>query len=282
MRLVYFVSSLSIAYCLLAAQALPSATAQDVEAPQQRARELFKEGVELAKSERWAEALSAFRDSGKLVPRASTSYNIANALYRLDRPVEAYEELEKYDAMPEVRLSETARDRGATLRGLLPSAVAEVRLAITPQGAEVFVDGRRSSATGPIRLIRLNPGSHSIRMTHAGYQSSVQEIQVQRGARLTQTIALQPVSPSARSAASMTGPSVALGANELSVPTTAAQEDDRKRFVKRPGFWVMIAVIAAAGVGAGVAVALTRKDDAPSCGTTGTCATTQGLTVTSF
>jgi len=44
----------------------------------------------------------------------------------------------------------------------------------------------------------------------------------------------------------------------------------------------MLAVVAAAGVGAGVAVALTPKDDAPSCGTTGTCATTQGLTVTSF
>jgi len=45
---------------------------------------------------------------------------------------------------------------------------------------------------------------------------------------------------------------------------------------------VMIGVIAAAGIGAGVAVAVLRKDDAPSCGTTGDCATTQGLTVSSF
>ena len=41
----------------------------------------------------------------------------------------------------------------------------------------------------------------------------------------------------------------------------------------------MIGVIAAAGIGAGVAVAVTRSDGSPACGTTGTCATTQGLAV---
>lgn len=282
MRLLYFVSALLVAFCLLTPQFLPSAVAQDAEASHQRARELFNNGVDLAKAERWAEAVSAFRDSAKLVPRASTSYNIANALYRLDRPVEALEELDKYEAMSDVLDSESARARGAKLRGLLASAVAEVRLAITPAGADVFVDGRLSAGIGPIRVIRLNPGPHSIRMTHFGYQSLLREIRVQRGSRLSQTIALQPISPSTRSSTSVTAPSVSLGPNELSTPTTGAGEDDRKRFVKRPGFWVMIAVIAAAGVGAGVAVALTRKDDAPPCGTTGTCATTQGLTVTSF
>jgi hypothetical protein len=67
-----------------------------------------------------------------------------------------------------------------------------------------------------------------------------------------------------------------------SISTADAAQDDRKPFVKRPGFWVMIGAIVVVGVGTGVAVALLRKDDAPECGTTGTCATTQGLTVTSF
>jgi hypothetical protein len=52
--------------------------------------------------------------------------------------------------------------------------------------------------------------------------------------------------------------------------------------VKRPGFWVMIGAIVVVGVGTGVAVAMVRRDDAPQCGTTGDCATTSGLTVTSF
>ena len=65
-------------------------------------------------------------------------------------------------------------------------------------------------------------------------------------------------------------------------PAPAKPVDDRTRFVKRPGFWVMIGAVVVVGVGTGVAVALTRKDDAPECGTTGSCATTQGLTLTSF
>jgi hypothetical protein len=52
--------------------------------------------------------------------------------------------------------------------------------------------------------------------------------------------------------------------------------------VKRPGFWVMIGAIALVGVGVGVTVAMVRRDDTPQCGTTGDCATTAGLTLTSF
>jgi TPP-dependent pyruvate/acetoin dehydrogenase alpha subunit len=44
----------------------------------------------------------------------------------------------------------------------------------------------------------------------------------------------------------------------------------------------MIGAIAAVGIGVGVGVAVSRKDDSPSCGTTGDCATTQGLTLSSF
>jgi len=282
LRLLYFVLALSVACCLVTAPMLPVAAAQGEATTQESARELFEEGVALANSERWAEALSAFRGSAELVPRPSTSYNIANALYRLDRPVEGLEELDKFEAMTEVLLNKAARERGATLRGLLESAVAEVRLAITPTGADVFVDGRLSAGTGFEREIRLNPGPHSIRITHDGYKTSVREIRVERGSRQAQTIALQPLTPSTALAVAVAPPSVSLEPNERSASSGGANEDDRKRFVKRPGFWVMIAAIAAVGVGTGVAVALLRKVDAPQCGTTGSCATTQGLTVTSF
>lgn len=64
--------------------------------------------------------------------------------------------------------------------------------------------------------------------------------------------------------------------------TSESMKNDRKRFVKRPGFWVLIGVVAAAGIGTGVGLALRRNNDAPQCGTTGDCATTQGLSVASF
>ena len=73
-----------------------------------------------------------------------------------------------------------------------------------------------------------------------------------------------------------------MGVTATMVTTSTEPQDEGDRFVKRPGFWVMIGAIVVVGVGTGVAVAMVRRDDAPQCGTTGDCATTSGLTVTSF
>jgi hypothetical protein len=279
-------------FCLMLALALsfasaPAATAQSSsEAKAKQARELFDDGVSLAKAERWAEALWAFRRSRSLVPRPSTSYNIANALYRLDRPVEGLAELDRYDEMPAVRGNELARERGATLRGLLESAVAQIELAITPLDAEVHVDGRRSKVAGGDRVIRLNPGLHSVRVARDGYESTTIEIEAERGSRESHVMALRPVAPAPLSV-KLPEPSIAAGPGSLApieVQPSKSQvpQDDRKPFVKRPGFWGMIGAIVVVGVGVGLGVGLTRKNDSPKCGTTGTCATTQGLTLGSF
>jgi len=249
----------------------------------EQARRLFKEGIALAKSEQWAEALWAFRQSRDLVPRPSTSYNIANAFYRLDRPVEGLAELDSYDAMPAVRSNQTARKRGAALRELLQEVVAEAQVAITPADAEVYVDDRRAKSSGAERVIRLNPGPHTLRFSREGYEPTTKDVQAERGSRKTYAIALRPLTPAPMSA---TLPATQLpgtvNPGEMGSAPAAPPADEKKPFVKRPGFWGMISAIIVVGAGVGVAVALTRKDDSPQCGTTGTCATTQGLTVTSF
>lgn len=265
----------------------PAAYAQTAtvgdESTSEQARRLFGEGITLAKSEQWAEALWAFRQSRNLVPRPSTSYNIANALYRLDRPVEGLAELDSYDAMPAVRANDATRKRGAALRELLEGVVAEARLAITPADAEVYVDDRRTKTRGKDRIVRLNPGPHLLRFSREGYEPTTKEVQVERGSRLTYAIALRPLTPAPVSAAL---PPTALPGTVDPLETGSAPAeppvDEKKPFAKRPGFWGMISAIIVVGAGVGVAVALTRKDDSPQCGTTGTCATTQGLTVTSF
>jgi hypothetical protein len=240
---------------------------------QESARRLFKEGLSLAQSQRWAEALSAFRRSADLVPRASTSYNIANALYRLDRPADALVELDRYGAMAEVQADPRALQREAGLRALLNEAVAEVRFAITPPDATLFIDGRVSSLTGFERFVRLNPGTHSLRVIREGHASAFRELHAERGSRERYSITLERTAPPASEPLAIVLPGGS---------AAESAQDDRKPFVKRPGFWVMIGAIVVVGVGAGVAVALTRKDDVPQCGTTGNCATTQGLTLTSF
>lgn len=283
MKRIYLFLSVSLACGQVLAAGLPTAAAEDTASTQELARRLFEEGLALAKADRWAEALAAFERSAALVPRASTSYNIANALYRLDRPVEGLSELDNYDRMPEVLGDDAARKRGAALRKLLEGAVAEVRLSITPAGALLFVDGRPSADTGLERTFRLNPGTHWFRVTHEGYEPYHEEIRVERGRQQVFTIALQRQSPPQHPPSLKLSPSgLALAPKGGSASESSAEDHDRERFVKKPGFWVMIGAIAAAGIGTGVAIAVVRRDDSAQCGTTGACATTQGLTVGSF
>jgi len=183
--------------------------------------------------------------------------------------------------MPEVEQDPGARRRGDELRALLLGAVGKVQLTVTPAVARVFVDGLPSVSEGRERLIIVNPGTHSILVTHEGYEPHRREIRVDRGSEHACSIELK-TSPSAIPPATtltVSESTIAISGEGDAAAAPVKTGDDRTRFVKRPGFWVMIGVIAAAGIGAGVAVALSRKDDAPSCGTTGDCATTQGLTV---
>ena len=274
-------ASIALGMVLLAAQASAQSPTDDHAV----ARALFEEGVELGGADRWAEALAAFRRSAALVPRASTSYNIANALYRLDRPAEGIAELNTYAQMPEVLGDEAARRRGARLRELLEAAVVKARLLISPAEARMFLDGRPLALIGPERHLLLDPGAHTIRVTHEGHAPQQREIELERGSAVELSVALEPlpvVSHSPPASAGQGSASIAVGLSEVDLPASEAPRDDRKPFVKRPGFWWLIGAIAAAGIATGVAIAVTRNDDAPSCGTTGTCATTQGLSVVSF
>src|SRR5262245_55054923 len=54
---------------------LPAAAPEDPKV--ERARELYKSGIEDVKRERWSEALSAFESSAELRPHATTTFNIA-------------------------------------------------------------------------------------------------------------------------------------------------------------------------------------------------------------
>jgi hypothetical protein len=269
---------------LWAGPSLPRASAQ-TDAVQQRelARRLFNEGVALAEAERWAQALTAFRRSADLVARPSTLYNIANALYRLDRPVEGLQELDRYQAMPEVLSNLRDRERGVDLRNLLERAVGHLRLTITPASAEVFIDGKLCAETGLERDVLLDPGSHSIRVTHRGYETNSREIEVERGGQHAEAIALTPRRRAEPRASALPRPaSSSIDPYPTSSPSAEPAQKDSKRFVKRPGFWVMIGSIAAVGIGAGVTAALLKKGDTLECGTTQACATTRGLSVFSF
>jgi tetratricopeptide (TPR) repeat protein len=65
-------------------------------ADEERARELFEQGVRATARGQWEEGLAAFEKSAALVPRASTEFNIGSALMKLGRTEEAVSHLQRF------------------------------------------------------------------------------------------------------------------------------------------------------------------------------------------
>lgn len=180
----------SIALALaLGASAVAPAAAQDAEPAEaaeaasaevmSRARELFGQGVELTRQDRWGEALVYFRRSLALVERPNTLFNIAGILVRLGRGREAVEHYQRY-----LRVAPADDpDRAAALAALETArgALARLRIVVTPEAAELRVDGLRIDGDGGTRELVLDPGEHVLDLHLAGYHREVLRVSLLPG-----------------------------------------------------------------------------------------------------
>ncbi|WP_437753372.1 PEGA domain-containing protein [Sorangium sp. So ce1389] len=151
----------------------------------ERARAHFDEGVALLQANDWAAALGEFRLSLQLYPTPKATNNAAVCLRKLGRFDEALEMVESlltsFPALsPEMRSA--AESEAERLRGLVGSVAIEGAEA----GAALFVDGHRRGEL-PLRApLRLNAGSHWIRVLKEGFEpfEAAVEVAPRQAARL--------------------------------------------------------------------------------------------------
>lgn len=136
---------------------------------QAEARRLFDEGRAHATAERWPAAVTSFEQSRALLERPSTLFNLASALVRVGRSLDALEALTVLE-----RIADPARDRamlaGVTdLRARAESSLRHVVLTVTPETAQLEVDGQPRDALGPTRELTLDPGTHIVSVSLGGF-----------------------------------------------------------------------------------------------------------------
>lgn len=179
-----------------AATPAPSAEAE--------ARRLFDAGRAHADAERWPDAVTAFEGSRALLERPSTVFNLASALVRVGRSLDA---LETLDALE--RIADPVRDRTliagmAELRARAESSVRHVVLTVTPDTAVVEVDGQPVEGRGARRALTLDPGPHAATVSLRGFTSERVDIALGQDAvavTLRPRVARVHVEPSLTSAA---------------------------------------------------------------------------------
>lgn len=213
------------------------------------ARELFDRGIRFADDGRWAEALGAFQASLQRVDRASTAFNVANALVRTGRYLEGRAALQAYLARPEIRTDEQKRTEGETLLSTANRSIAALSIVLTPVAATVKVDGVTNSLVGPRRTIELDPGAHIIEVSADGYQPFSRRFQMEIGARIDRTVTLV-------ARAEEPEPAVGLNASAADSSSEANASEDSSIF-ESPWFWVITGAVVVGGAVTGIVLATT-------------------------
>jgi hypothetical protein len=160
-----------VVFCAQTARATP-----DME----RARALDQQGVRAYKEERFNDAIRFFDEAYRVGGPPSELWNVAKCRLRLDDPEGAAKEIEKY--LSQSGLS--ANDRAEAEQQLHEIEHRPSTLAVdsTPGGSNVFIDGRRNAPAGTTpATIPIAPGSHTVTIEHAGYESYEKSVDAKYG-----------------------------------------------------------------------------------------------------
>jgi hypothetical protein len=147
-----------------------------------RAQALLEEGNELFLRAQHRDALSRYQLAVQTWDHPAIRFNIVRALIQLDRPVEAYENLELALRHGSAPLEEQIYAEAQAYQRLLRGRIAELEIAAAQDGVVVTLDGR-SFLRGPgMQRTRLLPGAHQIVGKKAGHLTVTRDVVVLPGA----------------------------------------------------------------------------------------------------
>lgn len=204
-------------------------------------RQLIKQALDEFQRGNWDEAAGLFAQAHRVSPSARTLRGMGLSAFEGRRYVDSLEQL-RAALLSEVNpLTPAQRQEVADTVARAEHYVAKLQLTVTPQSAEVFVNGEAVPNNGGERLILLDPGLVEIRAVSPGHQLELRQLRMISGAnqhielRLAPTSG-EPLTPTAADASAHTSTS----ANKGSFPYTTFG-------------WLSVGLAAGATVGAVVA-----------------------------
>ncbi len=127
----------------------------------------------------WREARILFRRAHEIEPNARTWRGLGITAFELRSYVEAIAELEAALADPRKPLTEQQRKEVQALLVRAREFVSVYRVTVTPENAQVLVDGK--PATLQEGRLFLDPGQHSVVVRAAGYEERRADLKVDGG-----------------------------------------------------------------------------------------------------
>lgn len=159
------------------------------QAQQDAAIAKFEQGNVLFVKDEWRAALDLYLEALESWDHPNVRFNAAICLIKLDRMVEAYENMQaamRYGAAP---LGKSLHGEGETYLKVLSASVAHLEVACTDPTVAVTLDGKRL-ARCPETIV-VTPGSHQIVSEKAGYRTQRQEVSAPAGGKARVVVDMQ-------------------------------------------------------------------------------------------
>jgi hypothetical protein len=206
MRVLCFVSRSARSRFALAALSVAALSwsapgvAQVTDAERAVARQLFKEGDELQRAGKFAEALEKFQRAESAYSAPTNVLRIAECHAALGQLVESAEAYRTALRMPMASGSpqafraalDQAKGELAQVEPRVPKLVVQILPAGTP-GAEIRIDGQSVSDALVGEPIPLDPGVHKVRVVAQGFASVEQEALLRERETTSVSVQLRPV-----------------------------------------------------------------------------------------
>lgn len=186
-------SSLVVAIALALLFA-PAAWAQEDPADIATARELFREGLELSKEEKWPEARVKLGQSLALKQAALTFYTLAVADKNTGHLVAALEHFRGFLAQPVTDKTESFVEPARRAVAELEKRVAGAIITVSPRGSPnlaVRLDGEDLPLAALGRRRLLDPGEHVVTAKADGFVPKTQRLVVAEGETREVVLALE-------------------------------------------------------------------------------------------
>jgi hypothetical protein len=163
------------------------------DADQSAALALYKEGNAFFAQSQFKEALEKFVQALKIWDHPAIRYNAAVCLINLDRPVEAYEDLEAAMRFGEPPLGPDLYKQGISYQKLLAGRIAEVEVTAKSPDSQVSLDGQPVLHGSGTTTRHVLTGDHQVVAEKPGYQTETKPVHVNGGDHVTIVIDLHPL-----------------------------------------------------------------------------------------
>ncbi|HTR55107.1 MAG TPA: hypothetical protein VMJ10_30685 [Kofleriaceae bacterium] len=163
------------------------------QATQDKANALFAEANQLFAEQAHAAALDKYRAAIALWDHPLIRFNLAVTLIRLDRILEAADELDsalRYDEKP---FSKELYQQALDYRKLLNGRVGDLEVTCDQAGAHIQLDGKPWFECPGTKKQRLLAGEHILVGDHAGDLTSSERVVVAGGGTVTKHVKLVPL-----------------------------------------------------------------------------------------